>query len=174
MRVIGIDPSLTATGIAAIDLLSKQVVAWTCIQTKPNPNLKKMEDTARRVIQIRDGIRTFLDEHHGVHVVEGLAGYKGQGSVGSAFKMGLGYAVVLGTLPGKPVIVPAASVKERLLGKGQGGKRECFEAAMKGLHGHPEWPKNKPSREAVRDAVSVAIAAKPELEQILAAVQHLT
>lgn len=175
MLSIGIDPSLTNTGLAAIDVDAGRVVAWKCIRTEPDAKLKPTEDLARRLILIASEVAKFCTQHRGVIVVEGQVGSSfGKGSSqGSTGLLMAAYGATLGALPTKPVVLHSATVKSRLL-KGQKfsstkeAKMAAWIAAKEILSDFPEDPKTKAALEAVHDAVATAIAGMPELRQVQA------
>lgn len=170
MRIVGIDPSLTATGLAYMDLDSKEVLDWKCVRTKPMKDETKTEDFARRLFDISVEVRRYCVEHPGAVAIEAQAGWGGgAASMANVFKLGCGYGAVLASIPTRPFPIAPQMVKHRL-GVASGldktvVKDAAWDAAKRFFCKFPMEPSNKPSREAVRDAVCVAVAALPELDR---------
>lgn len=171
MNIIGIDPSLTATGIAAIDLQHMDIVDWACIHTKPDANMKKIPDTARRVLEIRDGIRTFQERNRGLIAIEAqVPSAMGKKNAKSSFGKGLAYGISIGLTTALPIIVTPREMRVRRGLTVNASKTELWNACLKELavvDGLEEL-KTIPMREAVHDAAAVALAAKLEAEQLQA------
>lgn len=171
VRIIGIDPSLAATGLAVIDIESSRVVAWRCIRTKPTDDFLKTHDFARRLAEIALEVRMFCAAYPGIIAVEGQVGASmGKASIANVGKLMAAYGAVIGALPSRPLIVLPSIVKKRVGKMADASKGECFANAMVTLHGVPaEYPSGgRAAKEAVEDAVCVALAAMPEVEQVLA------
>lgn len=176
MLAVGIDPSLVATGLAAVDIEAGLVLDWVCIRTKPDGKLKATEDLARRLQEVAFGVRAFITKHKGVLVIEGQVGgtfEKGTGrsSPSTVFLLGAAYGAVLGCMTSKPIAIHSATIKARILGdrvKRADTKAAAWEAAQAYFTSFPKELTNKPAREAVHDAVITAVAALPEIMQIKA------
>lgn len=168
MLVIGIDPSLTATGIAALDFESQQVTAWRAIRTDPDNKFRlKSEDLMRRALQIKTAIQDFTRQHRGIAAMEvQVSGSMGKRNENAAAKVALAYGTILGSIPGNPVLVMPTEVKRRLTGSPGSSKEQCWDACRSQLRKTPEELRSKVDREAVHDAVSVAFACRQEFEQL--------
>lgn len=170
MQAIGVDPSLTATGLARI--VDGAVTHWAVVKSKVGSNEKATPDLARRLHDLAVGVRRFVADTGGpaVFCVEAQVGASmGRSGMGSTFKLGAAYGAVLASSPYPPLVVPPAEVKRRLRGKGEVSKDEIRNYCVAHVRGrHPAEPKSKADREAVWDAAAVAIAMEPELERLAA------
>jgi len=168
MHVIAIDPSLTATGLAYMDLDAGKVIDWACVRTKKDDRLKATEDLARRIQEVAAGVRDFCNKYPGIVAIEGQTGGSyGLASPPTIFLLGTGYGACLAAIPGKPIVIASATVKARVVGdRGKTTKDAAWQAAQPYFTSFPPEPKTKPAREAVHDAVVVGVAALPELNQL--------
>lgn len=174
MRIVAVDPSLTCTGLAAIDVSAGRVVEWKVLTSKPGGSGKgKTDDMADRLWRLGQEFRAFHRVHGGVIVIEGQVGASmGRAGMGSVFKLGAAYGAFLGACETRPIIIPPATVKHRLTGRMGATKSECYLKALEAFDlqgpGHlltPPLPKSQAHQEAVQDAVSVAAAALSDVQQ---------
>lgn len=173
MKVIGIDPSLSATGLAYMDPDEGKVLAWRCVRTKPMDDATKTDDFVRRLTDLAFEVRRFCTEHKGAVAIEAQSGWGGdRGGMPQVFKLGAGYGAVLGSIPTRPIAIQPQMVKHRLGIEAKIDKKllkgETWNAAKRFFTDFPSEPTNKVSREAVHDAVAVGVAALPELDRLKA------
>lgn len=166
MRLLGLDPSLSATGMAALDLDARKVVAWKCVRTKVGGQKLKMNDLAERLRLIATETQAFCALHQGMPVIEGQIGSSyGRSNIPTTFKLGAAYGAVLGALPTHPLVLSPAAIKKRVTGDAGASKAEAWKAASAFFDRLPPLPKGKVAQEAVQDAVVAAVAGRRELEQ---------
>lgn len=169
--VIGVDPSLTRTGVAVVQ--GDVVLAWTAIKSEVDDSEKKMDDLARRVHELAGAFRAFVKPYvheRPVFCVEGqVAGSFGGKMMGPStpFKIGVAYGAILASCTSPPLVINPSEVRRRLLGQ-RAVKKPQMRTYCKAHFGerHPPEPKTKMDREAVWDAVAVVLAMDPELERL--------
>lgn len=171
MRIIAVDPSLTATGLAALDFQARKVVAWECVRTQPDNRVgRKTDDLARRVFEVFQGVSDFIEANQGALAIEAQApsSHNNKASMKNVGMLMAGYAACIsaGAMYGKkPILVMPSVVRHRVTGHKGSSKQESWQHAAKHFTSFPPLPKTKPAREAVQDAVAVGLAALPELQQ---------
>jgi Holliday junction resolvasome RuvABC endonuclease subunit len=170
MKIIALDPSLTATGMAALDFQARRVLAWDCVRTKPDNGVgRKTDDLARRVREVFQGVADFIEANQGALAIEAqTASSYGQASLKNVGMLMAGYSACIcaGAMYGKkPILVMPATVKHRVTGHKGASKQEAWNHAAKHFTSLPPLPSSKVPREAVQDAVAVGLAALPELQQ---------
>lgn len=174
MKVLACDPSITCTGLASVDLTRGRVVAWDAFKTRPNPRLGLASDQdAERYYEIAAHFKAYYLTHGGVIVLEAQSGAgfphgpKGRRvNPALAAKVLGAYCAILGASNTRPLVLSPAEVKRRL---GAVGKEEAWVKARAALPGGaPPEPGSRDAREAVHDAVAVAVAARPEVERVQA------
>lgn len=172
--ILGVDPSLTACGLAAVDLEAGKVLAWKCIRTEPDAKFKATEDLARRLREVAGEVKAFCAEYKGVPAIEGQMG-SSFGKMSSMSTVGMlmaAYGAVLASLPTKPIVIHPSTVKSRLIGQaetkrtGKEAKEAAWAAARVYFTSFPPEPSTKVAREAVHDAVVMCVAALPEIQQL--------
>jgi len=170
MLALGIDPSLSATGIAALDLEAGKVLDWEAIITSvgDSKSERALEDMASRLHDIGSRVRAFCARHQGVVVIEGQSSSSFGGPAGMAGvgKLMAAYGAIIASLPRKPVVLHPVTVKKRVTGHKDASKEAAWQAALMFVPDHPPLPKSKKAQEAVKDAVITAIAGMPEINQI--------
>lgn len=167
LNLIGIDPSLTATGIARI--VDDEVVDWTTLRTKPGAD-KKMDDVVRRVYEVSNGVREFMARDRGPTLVciEGqVASSFGKASLKNVGMLMAAFGGVIGVCQAQPLVIAPGEIRRRLRGRGEVSKDE-IRGYCKAHFGdaHPKEPKTKGEREAVWDAVAVVLAMEPEIDRL--------
>jgi Holliday junction resolvasome RuvABC endonuclease subunit len=178
MKVIALDPSLTATGMAALDFQARRVIAWDCVRTKPDNGVgRKTDDLARRVSEVFQGVADFIEANRGALAIEAQVAssfssrkIKGMASMKNVGMLMAGYSACIcaGAMYGKkPILVMPATVKHRVTGHKGASKQEAWNHAAKHFTSLPPLPSSKVPREAVQDAVAVGLAALPEMQQIV-------
>lgn len=166
------DPSLTGTGLAALDFKARKVVDWECIRTKPEKSLgRKTDDMARRVAVIFHGAADFIERNKGAVAIEAqtASSYGNKASMKNVGALMLGYAACLSAAAmygKKPILVMPGVVKSRVTGHKGASKQEAWDHAAKHFTSFPPLPSTKPAREAVQDAVAVGLAALEDLQQL--------
>lgn len=172
MKVIGIDGSLTACGLSAVDFQARRVVDWECIRTKPDPTAgRKTDDLARRLTDLSAGVTAFLARNKGVVAMEAMtpSSYAGKSSLSTVGLLMASYGAIFGCLQGrKPIVVMPHVVKARVTGRKDASKQETWDHTAKHFTTFPTPPSSKAAREAVQDATAVALSATPEVQQLLA------
>lgn len=169
MRAIGVDPSLTESGLVAVDDLD--VVGWDVIKTRRDNDLTVQEDLIRRSHIIRDGIRAFEEEYGGVPCIESQQGNPRSGHA-SNFNLGVAYGAVLAGLETKPIPIVPSEVKRKLKGKRSVSKKEIREYCRVHFDVWPQDLEHKYVKEAVGDAAAVVAALEDELDRLAALGGH--
>lgn len=171
MKIVAVDPSLTCTGLAAIDVNARQVVEWTVLKTKVGNSAKgKTDDMADRLFTLGREFRAFHERHGGVIVMESqTASTHGRAGPAQLGKLMAAYGAFLGACPTRPVVLPPITIRSRLRAE---SKAEAYIRARDILQladdRIPPPPKSAEGQEAVQDAVSVAAAALPDVRQLYA------
>lgn len=135
--ILALDPSFTATGWVAIDLVSELVVGAGLIRTKPpKERMTAAEADGRRGLAIQRGIVAAIREHRPVIIAqEGSAGSK---NAKSAAALARAQQACLGAveaeLGAEPILVTPQSVKQHCVGRLDASK-EDLEAAAKSRWG---------------------------------------
>lgn len=170
MNVVALDPSLTATGWVAINLVTDQVVGAGVIRTEaPSAAEKKHASMAQlsaaRGLVIQKGVRVALQRHQAILVIqEGNAGSK---SAKAAAMLGRAQqacvSAVYSRTGGLPLFVTVQAAKKAAVGKTSASK-EQVEAAIR-----KRWPSvpwelllegvAQSKRENAYDAASAYLAA---------------
>lgn len=172
MIVIGVDPSLTATGVSAIDLRQNRVISWTVISSETDDSEKKLVDVARRLFELGRDFKLFV-EPFGPTVVcveaQVAAMFSGKAGPATPFKIGAAYGAILASCPTHPLVINPSEVRRRLRGKKLVSKDD-IRSYCKAHFGnqHPAEPKSKKNREAVWDSAAVVLAMEPELDRLRA------
>lgn len=168
MIVIGIDGSLTATGVAVIELRGDtwHVREALCVRTKPDAkstHLYKADQDGLRIDDISIAIEGVLVRYHGPRVVA-LEAPAGAQSATAAKALALAYGTIRTTLRMvgvTPVMIQAHHAKKAATGSASASKDEV-EVAMRARYAWPEAKRTKPEAEAIADALAVASAALAE------------
>ena len=169
MRVVAIDPSLTGTGICAVDLDTRSIRAWECIRTAPSKTAgRRTDDLARRLTEVAAGVSAFLARWPGVVVLEAQTpSSHGRASMANAGLLMAAYGACIGALGGrKPIILMPSEVRRRVTGRTGATKTEAWMAAKAHFSSYPDPLRSRAALEAVHDAVCVALAARPELHRL--------
>ncbi|MBV9869445.1 MAG: crossover junction endodeoxyribonuclease RuvC [Frankiaceae bacterium] len=152
-RVIGIDSSLTATGLARIDYGGQNI--WT-IDTAtvgaPKPTADKSKRAmARRVNALLDQIEGALDASVDLMAMEGLA-YGAKGDSAWVLPWIFGRVIELAEKHDKPLIIVATSARAKYAtGNGRADKDTVLAAAIK------RWPEADIANNNEADATIVGV-----------------
>lgn len=168
MIVIGIDGSLTATGVAVIELRGEvwHVREALCVRTKPDAkstHLYKADQDGVRIDEISVAVEGVLVRTPSPRVVA-LEAPAGAQSATAAKALALAYGTIRTTLRMvgvTPVMVQAHHAKKAATGLASATKDEV-EAAMRKAYAWPSAKHTKPEAEAIADALAVATAALAE------------
>jgi crossover junction endodeoxyribonuclease RuvC len=163
--VLGIDPSLTNLGIAALDVAGDyredRIVEMQVIQTEPNPHLLKGKDDAARVCKLTIGLDNAIVKHRpAALVVEVPAATRGYRAA-RALALGWGLVVVVARMRGLPLVqVQPLEVKKAMCGTKKAEKAEIILAVERRFSEVP-WPEDVSQRawEHAADAVGAVVAA---------------
>lgn len=164
MKILAIDGSLTATGMALVELKEGwqmcRDVAF--VATKPDGKSKHVyqaDQDGLRVDALVDVLLGMLEMHRpDVVAVEAPAG--SQHAV-SAKALGLVYGAIRGALKARgmtPIMVQAHHAKAAATGNASASKGEVI-AAMRARFIEADIEGSKPRQEAIADALSVACGA---------------
>lgn len=168
MKVIGVDPSLTRTGVAIVE--DSRVLAWTVIKSEVVDSDAKIEDLARRVYEMGKEFREYIAPHlPAVVCIEGQVAASFGKKMGPAtpFKMGVAYGAFLTSTPTPPLVINPSEIRRRLRGKQTVTKEDIIRYGKAHFGSmYPQEPRAKADREAVWDAVAVVLALEPELERL--------
>lgn len=131
--ILALDPSFTATGWVAIDLVSELVVGAGLIRTKPpKERMTAAEADGRRGLTIQRGVVAAIREHRPVIIAqEGNAGSK---SAKSAAALARAQQACLGAieaeLGAEPILVTPQSVKKLCVGRLDASKDDLERSAV--------------------------------------------
>ncbi len=99
--------------------------------------------------------------------IEGQVGASfGAASMANVGQLMMAYGAILAAIEKLPIVLMPAQVKSRCTGRPGASKEEAWQAASKHFTSFPPLPRAKPDREAVQDAVAVAVASLPEVQRI--------
>lgn len=151
MKILGVDPSIRATGLVILDVEKRKVEGW-CIHTSPR------EPTAQRLLQIMKACEEVIqDQKPDRVVIESVIYHR---NPRTAIQMGAVRGVLLATFArfGLPVQeISPTRVKRVLTGYGQASKSQLARMA-----GHilgvdlGEWPND------LTDALALGLVAATE------------
>lgn len=166
MRILAIDPSLTATGMVVleVDAAGARVLDQAFVATKPDTKSRHVyqaDKDGTRVDEIARGLLALLDAHR-VHYVATEAP-AGSQHAASAKALALAYGVIRGVLFARditPATVQAHHAKRAATGSPSASKDEVLSAVERRFGVTIEGSKAR--REAIADALSVACAALEE------------
>lgn len=164
MKILAIDGSLTATGMAVVELREGwqmcRDVAF--VATEPDAKAKhtyQADKDGLRVDDLVDVLLSMLDMHRpDVVAVESPAGSQ---HANSAKALGLVYGAIRGTLRARglvPIMVQAHHAKKAATGD-QHATKDAVVAAMRARFPEADLGGSKKRREAIADALSVACGA---------------
>jgi crossover junction endodeoxyribonuclease RuvC len=163
--VLGVDPSLCNTGVAAVNLdpAGDRVVEALVIRTDPSGKRRKAlvgDDDARRVSEIAGGLDAAIAKHRPVAiVVEAPAGSKGA-RAGRALGLAIATVVTVAKLRQLPLLqVQPLDVKRGTCGI-KGATKDDIIAAVERLFPDVEWPEPASLIEHAADAVGAVVAAR--------------
>lgn len=164
MIVIGIDPSLCNTGLAAVELgpLGERVVETLVVRTEPSPrklHLLAAQDEARRVAEIAGALHGAVGRHRPMAlVVEAPAGSR---HARAARSLGLAFGAVIAVarVHGLPLLqVQPLDVKRATCGRKTADKAEVV-VAVETRFPEVEWPSPASVVEHAADAIGAVLAA---------------
>lgn len=170
MLLMGVDPSLTATGIVLVDVGvgSEELLSWSVCRTRPDTRGRHMyqaDQDGTRVDALADELRRMLSIGGPVDVVA-VEAPAGAQHAAAAKALGLAYGCVRGVLRAfdrTPIMVQAHHAKAAATGSKAATKKEVVDAMA------IRWPRSERwstcgriEREAVADALAVACAAMLE------------
>jgi Holliday junction resolvasome RuvABC endonuclease subunit len=166
MILIGIDGSLTATGLVAIDLTGGgERVAWSeCVRTKPDKSsrhLYQADEDGERVDAIARALLRLLEISGRAPLVACEAPAGSQHAL-SAKALGLVYGAVRGVLVCRgiaPIMVQAFEAKRVGGGSPQAAKAVVERAMRERFPSAFDTARSKPENEAIADAFAVACVA---------------
>jgi crossover junction endodeoxyribonuclease RuvC len=162
--VLGVDPSLCNTGIAAVELLAdgERVLETLVVRTAPSAKKRRVlvgDDNVRRISEIAEALDAAIQRHRPVAlVVEAPAGSKGA-QAARALALALATVVTVARLRGLPLVqVQPLDVKRAVCGAKSADKGEIILAIERR---HPEvvWPSPASVIEHAADAVGAVVAA---------------
>ena len=171
---VGLDPSLTATGWAVVELTGRgRLVDAGVIRNAPAKNRLRVleaEDDARRGLEIRRALALVLERHRPIIAVqEANAGSRSAKAAGALHRAQQACVnAVDADLGGLPIFVTAGEAKRRLCGK-RDAPKSAVERAVIEHFGREAWAVLQgvaPSkRENAYDAAAVVLAAwdQPEI-----------
>lgn len=161
MLILGIDPSLAATGIAVIDTAGHVVVHSMCIQTKPNKRMAlKSEANFDRAIQIAQELCTIIEDWNPAVVCMELPA--GSQSAVAASALSLAKGVVAGVLATHGLAyatVTPTELKKKVAGSNTASKEDVQNGAFS-VYALDPMPTTKVAREAIGDAVGACVACR--------------
>lgn len=166
MRLLAIDPSLTATGFAILDLTGdrENVLALDFVATKPDTKSRHVyqaDKDGARVDDIADKLLALIDQYRPDLVAsEAPAGSQ---HANSAKALALAYGAIRGALRARgvtPLMVQAHHAKKAATGD-KAASKEAVIGAMQ-TRFVVQLAGSKAKREALADALSVACAAMGE------------
>jgi crossover junction endodeoxyribonuclease RuvC len=162
--VLGIDPSLCNTGVAALELTAttERVLEATVIRTEPSAKRLRVlaaEDQARRVSEIAAGLDAAIRRHTPlVLVVEAPSGSKGA-QAARALGLAFGAVVAVAAVRGLPLVqVQPLDVKRAMVGRKSAEKAEIVLAVERRFP-DVRWPSPASVVEHAADAIGAVVAA---------------
>jgi Holliday junction resolvasome RuvABC endonuclease subunit len=166
MKLLAIDPSLTATGLVVVELGpdTERVLEQAFVQTKPDAKSRHVyqaDQDGARIDEIADAVLRLMREHR-VDIVacEAPAGSQ---HANAAKALALAYGAIRGALRAvgmTPIMVQAHHAKKAAAGS-QGATKDEVLAAMQRRFS-VEITGSKPRKEAIADALANACAAMGE------------
>ncbi len=167
IRLIAFDPSLTATGIAVLELAEvDRVLHVECVRTKPDKSsrhLYKADEDGERIDSIANRVLALITQYEPrIAACEAPAGSQ---HANAAKALALAYATVRTALRAHgvmPMMVQAFEAKIAASGSKKASKEQVREA-MRARWGVPEIALGSrladPVQEAIADALAVASCA---------------
>lgn len=164
MIVLGVDPSLCNTGLAAVDLspAGYRVVEALVVRTDPSAKRRRFlvgDDDARRVALIAGALDAAITKHRPVAlVVEAPAGSKGARAA-RALGLAIATVVTVAKLRQLPLLqVQPLDVKRATCGTKNATKGDVI-AAVERRFPDVQWPEPASVIEHAADAVGAVLAA---------------
>jgi Holliday junction resolvasome RuvABC endonuclease subunit len=162
--VLGVDPSLCNTGIAAMRLsaVATTIVETSVVRTEPSAKKHRIhvgDDNARRVVEITRALDAAIKKHGPVALVmERPAGSKGA-KAATALARAETVVEVVAALHGLPLIaVQPLDVKRAMVGRKTADKDEII-AAVESRYPEVAWTGPQSTWEHQADAVGAVVAA---------------
>lgn len=166
MIVLGIDPSLCNTGIAAVDLHAdgERVIEASVVRTAPSAKKHRVlagDDNARRVTEIARALDAAIAKHVPAALVIEMPGGSKGAKAAAALALSVGVVVTIATIRKLPLVqVQPLDVKRAMTGRKNADKDEVLLAVERRFP-DLEWPADLPQGcwEHAADAVGAVVAA---------------